>query len=57
MHKSQSFCMQKYAWLHHTKTCIGRIIEHNTDFFHKEHIIESSVCEMSSSNWISIGDK
>ena len=39
------------------KTCIDHIIEHNTDCFHKEHIIESSVCGMSSSKRIGIGDK
>ena len=36
------------------KTCIDRIIEHNTDCFHKEPIIESPVCEMSSSKRIGI---
>ena len=39
------------------KTCIDRIMEHNTDCFHKERIIESYVCGMLSSKWIGIGDK
>ena len=36
------------------RTCVDRIIEHNTDCFHKEPIIESRVCEMSSSKRIGI---
>ena len=39
------------------KTCIDRIIEHNTDCFHKEPIIESPVGEMSSSKRIGLDDK
>ena len=39
------------------KTCIDRIIEHNTDCFHKEPIIESPACKMSSSKRIGIGVK
>ena len=37
--------------MHHhiiDKMCIERIIKHITDCFHKEHIIESSVCGMLS---------
>ena len=39
------------------KTCIDRTIEHNYDRFHKEPIIESPVCEMSSLKQTGIGDK
>ena len=38
------------------KTCIDRIIEHSTDFFHKEPFVESPVCEMPSSKRIGIWD-
>ena len=39
------------------KTCIDRTIEHYTDCFHLEPIIESPVCEMSSLKRTGIGDK
>ena len=39
------------------KTCIGCTIEHNNDCFHKEPIIESPVCEMSSLKRTGNGDK
>ena len=39
------------------KTCIDRTIEHNTDCFLNEPIMESSVCEMSSLKRTDIGDK
>ena len=39
------------------KTCIDRIIEHNTDCFHKEYIVISSVYGISSSKRISTWDK
>ena len=36
------------------KTCIDRISEHSTGCFHKEPFVESSVCEMPSSERIGI---
>ena len=39
------------------KACIDRTIEHITDCFHKEPIIESPVCEMSSLKRTGIGDE
>ena len=35
------------------KTCIDRIIENNTDCFHKEYIVISSVCGILSLKRIS----
>ena len=47
-HKSQSLLRAKICMIQciKDKTCIHRIIKHNTYCFHKEHIIQSPVCEM-----------
>ena len=38
------------------KTCIDRIIQHKTECFHTDHIIEPSVCGMSFSKRINHED-
>ena len=51
------YCMQHMHDYIKDKTCIDRTIEHNTDCFYKEPIIESPVCEMESLKRTGIGDK